>query len=33
MANYKRELRIEADIRGKEKGEKVMKLIEKIKKI
>jgi len=33
MANYKRELRIEADIRRKEKGEKVMKLIEKIKKI
>jgi len=33
IANYRRELRIEADIRKKEKVEKAMELVERIKKI
>ena len=33
IANYRRELRMEADIRRKKKIEKMTKFIEKIKKI
>ena len=33
MANYRRELRMEADIRKKEKVEKVMEFVERIKKV
>ena len=33
MVNYSRELRMEGDIRKKEKVEKAMKFVEKIKKV
>ena len=33
IANYDRELRMEADIRKKKKVEKTMKFVEKIKKV
>ena len=33
MVNYDRELRMEVDIRRKEKVEKVMEFVERIKKI
>ena len=33
ITNYERELRIEADIRKKEKVEKVIEFVEKMKKI
>ena len=33
MANYRRELRMEADIRKKEKVEKVMEFVERMKKV
>ena len=33
IANYRRELRIEADIRKKEKMEKAMELVERMKKV
>ena len=33
MANYKRELRIEGDIRKKGKVEKVMEFVERMKKV
>jgi len=33
IANYRRELRIEADIRRKEKVEKVTEFVERMKKI
>jgi len=33
IANYKRELRIEADIRRKEKVEKVIEFVERMKKV
>ena len=33
MANYGRELRIEVDIKRKRKMEKIMELVERIKKI
>ena len=33
MANYKRELRIEADIRRKEKVERITKFAERIKEV
>jgi len=33
MANYRRELRMEADIRKKEKVEKVTEFVERMKKV